>query len=392
MGPERRGTFVGPPAESRESAGGSTEDSAGWPGSLALALGARILCVAAALFTFLPAALAVARPWHAPHRRPAEPAREQAADLYASIVRDLGTDGGLFRDANGDYAHAWPFSQALAAAIAVAAAPGADGRTGRTEVRRLVDLLPSYRAGTAYRDSVRPGGLHFFDDNEWLALDLVDASQLLHDRTLLVRAERIFGWITSGWDASAGDACRGGVYWANTPKVRDRNAVSTANGAVLALELYRATSRPGYLAWGKRMYAWVRTCLADHDGLFFDHLDSRGRIDQTKWAYNQGAMVAASTLLHTATGSAAYLHDATTLADAALRYFDSNGYTGQPAIFVAIFFRYLEVLDRDTPQPRLAVALSRYVTTHEAAARPSGSELLDRAASVQLAAMLARVN
>jgi predicted alpha-1,6-mannanase (GH76 family) len=171
--------------------------------------------------------------------------------------------------------------------------------------------------------------------------------------------------------------------------VRDRNTVSTANGAVLALELYEATSRPLYLAWGRRMYDWVRTCLVDHDGLFFDHLDSRGRIDQTKWAYNQGAMVAAGALLHSATGSAAYLHDATMLANGALRYFDSNGYAGQPAIFVAIFFRYLAVLDRDTPQPGLRPALSSYVSAKEATALSSGSQLLDRAAHVQLAAMVA---
>jgi predicted alpha-1,6-mannanase (GH76 family) len=140
------------------------------------------------------------------------------------------------------------------------------------------------------------------------------------------------------------------------------------------------------------MYDWVRTCLADHDGLFFDHLDKRGRIDQTKWAYNQGAMVAAGSLLHTATGSAAYLHDATTLANTALRYFGSNGYQAQPAIFVAIFFRYLAVLDRDTPQPELETAVSSYLTASEAAARSSGSELLDRAAHVQLAALLARTS
>jgi hypothetical protein len=50
------------------------------------------------------------------------------------------------------------------------------------------------------------------------------------------------------------------------------------------------------------------------------------------------------------------------------------------------------VLDRDTPQPELETAVSSYVTASEAAARSSGSELLDRAAHVQLAALLARTS
>jgi len=50
-------------------------------------------------------------------------------------------------------------------------------------------------------------------------------------------------------------------------------------------------------------------------------------------------MVAVATLLHSATGSATYLHDATALANEALRHLDSNRYAGQPAIFAAAALR-----------------------------------------------------
>jgi Glycosyl hydrolase family 76 len=316
----------------------------------------------------------------------------QARHAYAGLVRDLAAPNGLFREGDGSYAHAWPFSQALAAAISISTLPSSGGRA--IEVRRLVNLLPSYLDGGAYDATVSVpsgGALQFFDDNEWLALDLVDASHLLGDRSLLRRAQRVFGWITSGWDGGSGNPCSGGVFWANTPSIRDRNTVSTANGAVLALELYADTHSPAYLAWGKRMYAWVRSCLADDDGLLFDHFDSDGRIDQSKWTYNQGAMVAAAALLYRATGSSAYLGDATSLATRSLQYFDASGYAGQPAIFVAIYFRYLRVLDSVAPRPQIAAALSRYVSTHEGSAPGTGSDVLDRAAAVQLAAELARV-
>jgi predicted alpha-1,6-mannanase (GH76 family) len=139
------------------------------------------------------------------------------------------------------------------------------------------------------------------------------------------------------------------------------------------------------------MYAWVRSCLADDDGLLFDHLDPDGRIDESKWAYNQGSMVAAAVLLHRATGAPGYLNDARSLANRSLQYFDASGYAGQPAIFVAIYFRYLRVLDSVAPQPQIAAALSRYVAAHEASAPRTGSDVLDRAAAVQLSSELARL-
>jgi hypothetical protein len=316
----------------------------------------------------------------------------QARHAYAGLVRDLGAPNGLFREGDGSYAHAWAFSQALAAAISISTLP----RSGHdlVEVRRLLGLLPSYLDGGAYDATVsapQGAGLQFFDDNEWLALDLVYSSRLLHDRSLLRRAQRVFGWVISGWDSGSSNACSGGVYWADTPSIRDRNTVSTANAAVLALELYQDTRNAAYLSWGKRMYAWVRSCLADDDGLLFDHLDPDGRIDESKWAYNQGSMVAAAVLLHRATGAPGYLNDARSLANRSLQYFDASGYAGQPAIFVAIYFRYLRVLDSVAPQPQIAAALSRYVTAHEASAPRTASDVLDRAAAVQLSSELARL-
>ena len=310
---------------------------------------------------------------------------------YDALVRDLSAPNGLFRDSDGNYAQAWPFSQVLAAAISIAKLPGEAGE--RSEVRRLVDLLPSYLDSKAYESTPRPptggGGIRFFDDNEWLALDLVDASKLLHDPSLLAQAAHVFDWIATGWDTNAADACSGGVFWANTPKIQVRNSVSTANGAVLALELYSATGKPVYLVWGRRMFAWVQRCLTDTDGLLFDHIDGKGHVNQAKWSYNQGAMVAAAALLYEATHRPSYLHYADSLSSASLGYFEGDQYQGQPAIFAAIYFRYLDLLDHVHGEKQVNAYLSRYVTLHERSAPSSGSELLDRAASVQLSAELA---
>jgi hypothetical protein len=46
-------------------------------------------------------------------------------------------------------------------------------------------------------------------------------------------------------------------------------------------------------------------------------------------------------MLHRVTGEAIYLEQARATADAALAWYGARGYQGQPAIFVAIFFRNL---------------------------------------------------
>ena len=67
----------------------------------------------------------------------------------------------------------------------------------------------------------------------------------------------------------------------------DRNAVTTAGGALLALRLYEETRRPGYLAWGRRMYDWTTACLLAPNGLVCDHLAPDGTRDETQWSYTR---------------------------------------------------------------------------------------------------------
>jgi len=351
-----------------------------------------LVVLALALLCLLPAAVRAARPLRHLDRSQASTAVVHARQAFAGLAYRFGTPESLFREPDGTYAQAWPFSQAVAAAIDVAGLPGS-GREAR-EVRTLVAGLEAYYDGTAYEAAVRapygPGGDQFFDDNEWLGQDLVAAAALLHDSSLLAQAQRIFGWVTSGWDGDGTHACPGGIHWVDGAGVDDRNAVSTANGALLALELYGATRNPSYLAWGKQLYDWVSGCLVDSDGLVFDHLDDGGHVNTAKWSYNQGAMIAAGALLYGATHDASYLRKAQSLAAASLARYGPSKFAGQPAIFVAIFFRDLGLLAQLRPASSYAAALARYVGSGAAAAPSSGSTVLDQAASVQLAVLAAR--
>jgi predicted alpha-1,6-mannanase (GH76 family) len=305
---------------------------------------------------------------------------------WAAMRQDyLDTHSGLYRRAIGSHAaaHAWPFSQALAGTLAVARL------TRSTAVRRevssrLASLDRRFRRHGLYR--AQPGGDVYYDDNEWIALDLLD-QQPLHPSTSAVRkAMRIFRAVADAWNADPTKTCPGGVRWTAAPGNEDRNTVSTANGAVVGLRLYALTHRPFLLAWSTRMLGWVDACMLAPDGLYWDHLRKDGSVDTTEWSYNQGSMMEAYRLLYLETGDAADLTRAESIADVTLAAFGQRWSSGEPPIFAAIFFRRLLKLARLTGHRGYVTAAQKYADWLWTARRTG---LLNRAALVQVYAALA---
>jgi len=288
------------------------------------------------------------------------------------------------------YPHVWPLSQALAASLAFATLPGREAEAARADALHNFRVLADYRLGQGYRSVPltplgRSGDL-YYDDNNWIALDLVAGYRLFGERTMLRRAEGVFRFLVSGWDTNTGDACPGGVFWGRPPLRQIRTTVSTANAALVALRLYKATDRRAYLVWAQRMYGWVSRCLAGGNGLYYDSLDSHGNVSTQEWTYNQGAMIAAGVLLAQATGQRSYLEQAQTSAKAALAHYRASGYEGEPPIFVAIFFGDLDLLQHAVPLPSYRTALLHYLRGH-VALRTDGSfghSLLSQTAAAQL--------
>jgi predicted alpha-1,6-mannanase (GH76 family) len=177
---------------------------------------------------------------------------------------------------------------------------------------------------------------------------------------------------------------------------RDRNAVSTLNGAILGLRLYALTGRPGYVRWARRMLEWADGCLVRGDGLLADHIALDGARDERAWSYNQGAFVAAAVLLAQATHDSRYLDLAQRKAATALDEY-GPAFEGEPRIFVAIFFHDLQLLDAVRPDPRYRAALARYAdlqwrrrdSVSGLFVDADGASLLDQAAMVQTYALLA---
>jgi len=318
----------------------------------------------------------------------------------------FGAAHGLFSKYADDprYAGAWAVAQAMVGASGLSQLPG--GRVARGQIESLFHSLHFYWDGAArtpgYDKAVRSplgtGGYKFYDDNALIGLALVRGYEVTQDRAMLVRAERVFEFEKSGWDRNTSHPFPGGVFWKQSPNSRDRNTVSTAGAAQLGLDLYLLTHKGEYRDWAIRMYDWVNSTLRAPGGLYWDHVGLGGKIDTTRWSYNQGLMLGDSALLFQATGDQSYLERARAIADTAVAYYrEGNRLAGQRPIMNGIFFVNLLGFDQLAPNPAYlqaakgyAAYLERNVDHRTGVLRLSPQPfLLDQASLVQVNAYIA---
>ena len=168
------------------------------------------------------------------------------------------------------------------------------------------------------------GGTKYYDDNEWVGIELVRVYELTGEASALEDAEQIMAFVMSGWQANPKLACPGGEPFSNTATNGTRNTVTTAPGAELAAAAVpdhrqRRISRSSP-RWPTNGCA---PACCSRVGLYADHIGNKGVVETTYWSYNQGTMIGAGVLLYQATGNSGYLYQARQTADAALAYFTS---------------------------------------------------------------------
>jgi predicted alpha-1,6-mannanase (GH76 family) len=314
----------------------------------------------------------------------------------------LDRNHNLYREESGrgDTARAWPYSQALAATLAMTKVPKRGRHYLRDAGRRVSDLAGYRRSDGAFAAVRGPKGAVYYDDNEWIALELLSWYDIRSSSRALAGAKRLFRLVVSAWDLDGTHVCPGGVFWTTEPGNRDRNTVTTATGALLGLELYARTHDQTQLSWAQRMLTWVSTCMLAPDGLLWDHLELDGTRDETHWSYNQGTAIGANVLLYQLSGDKASLERAEALADASLGYFDRTPGGKEPPFFLAIWFRNLLTLESVDGDARYRQALQDYADAvwdqqrdhstglfHFNGSR--SAKLLEQAAMVQIYALLA---
>lgn len=152
----------------------------------------------------------------------------------------------------------------------------------------------------------------YYDDNAWMVLALVEASDILADKKVLGYAEEALRYVLSGEDEKLG----GGIYWRESDKA-SKNTCSNAPAAVACLAVYASTKDPGLLAKAKSLYAWTKTHLQDpSDLLYWDSISLTGKVDKTKWSYNTALMIRAAAELGRWTKDDSYRREAQALAAA----------------------------------------------------------------------------
>ncbi|HWE62899.1 MAG TPA: glycoside hydrolase family 76 protein, partial [Chloroflexota bacterium] len=239
-------------------------------------------------------------------------------------------------DKYGASAAIWPTSLALDGAINVARQIHAPADSAR--VRRIIGSLRQYLGpGGVYHARAVPSR-RYTDDNNWIALDLLDAYSLLHDPSYLSEAEKIFQYLVASWDSR-----QGGIYWGDGQT--QRPTVSTAPAITIGLELAQITHQGYYQTWAARFYTWENQHLRAPNGHYWDHVNGDGTIDRTLRSYNQGVMIEANLAYAKLTGQARYLAQAQRIARAANVAFAGRWHQrGDEAAFDAIYFQAIAQL------------------------------------------------
>lgn len=332
------------------------------------------------------------------------------------------------------YSYLWPFSQALAATVSVSNIPGQAATAASTYSRELKVRLfglqkywgstgqaiageqpeeeetgegsePAEAAGIASPvlpsfngEVVPPGGASYYDDNEWVGIELARLYKERHEAPLLEKAEQIMQFVMAGWSTNPKLACPGGVPFSDSPSNTERNTVTDGPAAELGVQLYRLTGNATYLQFAATAYEWVRRCLRAPNELYYDHIRLHGVIDTTEWSYNQGSMMGAGVLLYQATGNSGYLYQARQTAKAALSYFTIPQLLNENPFFASVYFRnlmYLDSVTHDPPGPTLAQNYVNSVWVHQrltddlfAFGSPPTTQLLYQAAVAQIYALL----
>lgn len=158
---------------------------------------------------------------------------------------------GLY--AGEPFSYLWPFSQALAATVSMANVPklpvslSGELHARLIGLRTYLDLNNSgapegiYTSSLAAFDGtvappVGPGGAKYYDDNDWIGIELARHYEKSRNAGALGYAQGIMAFEIAGYSTDPSLACPGGIPFSNAIENTDRNTITTAPAAELAVQ------------------------------------------------------------------------------------------------------------------------------------------------------------
>jgi predicted alpha-1,6-mannanase (GH76 family) len=209
----------------------------------------------------------------------------------------------------------------------------------------------------------------WFDDEAWMGLAMLRASDVIGDARYLDRAKALAEDIAANaQDGICCGATPGGLWWD-----RDHTQKATAANAGAALLAARLAERTGEARWldfAKATYGWWLANMVDASGHVADHVTPSGEKVWWTFTYNEGTMIGAAVALDRATGDARYLADARRMASFVLAsetksttvgsvLFDGASCSGDCEQFKGIGHRFLaELVKEDPGAPGVAALLA----------------------------------
>ena len=251
----------------------------------------------------------------------------------------------------GNHSFLWPLCALVQAANEMEA--GQPAKIYIAPVLKAIDQyysakppVPGYQA-MVVREKVDS---RFYDDNEWVAIALMDAYARNHKKEYLHTSEMIYRFLLSGHDMVGG----GGFYWVEGNK-KGKNTCSNGPAILVALQLYQATHKKAYLDTAIVTYNWAKQHLLSPNGIYYDAIRVPSmKVDSAYYTYNAGTMLQSGVILYNITKDKNYLDDAQNVAKAAEKHFYKNGRLPGNYWFNAVLLRgYIELYKVDKNKAQL---------------------------------------
>jgi hypothetical protein len=162
----------------------------------------------------------------------------------------------------------------------------------------------------------------YYDDNEWIAIALIEGFQTTGRSEMLERAAKVVDFVASGWDDTLG----GGIWWHERHKGNGKNTCSNAPAAVAFLRLAMVSPARAIelRKMAQRTVDWTIAHLQRDDGRFADGITTDGVVHKFSLTYNTALMIRAELLLYRATGDRADLEAAERMERSADAFVDSR--------------------------------------------------------------------
>jgi len=183
----------------------------------------------------------------------------------------------------------------------------------------------------------------YYDDNQWMAMALVETYEHLHDPKYLDWASQTLTYILSGESGDLG----GGIFWKEAEKT-SKNTCSNAPAAAACLAVYEHTQDRALLRKAVELYSWTKKNLRNPlSGLMWDSISLSGKVERTEWSYNTALMIRTASRLYALTGLKSYADDAIAFEQSSVpKWIRSDSFT-DPGRFAHLLFESWIIQQRD---------------------------------------------